>query len=191
MNSTPNIRTTNNILNNNGQNNFLSTHSLNNNTTASDEQTPSLWKISSLNIKGINDNTKQQLLYNYLETENIDFLLLQETNILELKQPALESHTHKVRSLINEKINIPPAYTFISSHITTTDKILGHGVGIIVKKPWDQHIFKVHKQDGYGLQIKLSFKGKFIINIISAYHPPCPQPTTLPDKSSRHGLRNK
>ncbi|RHZ89675.1 hypothetical protein Glove_13g297 [Diversispora epigaea] len=62
----------------------------------------------------------------------------------------------------------------------------GHGVAITLKKNIALHTFKKKELKGYALQLLLSFKGKYIIQLITIYNPP----QTTENASIRMKLKN-
>ncbi|CAG8822497.1 28539_t:CDS:1, partial [Dentiscutata erythropus] len=75
------------------------------------------WKIVTQNIKGLNDKTKQNILWNQCEKSKIDIIFLQETNIKTNSTTSFFSHTHTTQK--NEKflLNEPETYKTWNSSI--------------------------------------------------------------------------
>ncbi|RHZ59143.1 hypothetical protein Glove_365g27 [Diversispora epigaea] len=144
------------------------------------------WKIATQNIKGLNNKTKQSIFWNQCVKSKLDIIFLQETNIKEKRKNLFFSHTHSTQTRKEYVINEPKEYQTWFSSIEENTKKSGHGVAITLKKNIALHTFKFKELKGYALQLLLSFKGKYIVQLITIYNPP----QTTENASIRLKLKN-
>ncbi|RHZ74762.1 hypothetical protein Glove_219g192 [Diversispora epigaea] len=130
------------------------------------------WKIATQNIKGLKDKMKQNLFWNQCIKSNLDIIFIQETNIKKETKEFFFSHTYSTQTKEKYLINEPENYQTWILSLDEENKKSGHGVAISIKKEIALHIFKVKELKGYALQLLLSFKGKYIVQLITVYNPP-------------------
>lgn len=115
------------------------------------------WYIATQNIKGLVNITKQVLLFNLMKQENIDIMILTETNSSKDKL----KHMNKLQT----------KYKIFETPTPTANKGLGYGVAIILSKQIETHVYQHNSYKSYDSSLKLSFKGKNFVNIIGIYNP--------------------
>ncbi|RHZ80778.1 hypothetical protein Glove_132g276 [Diversispora epigaea] len=144
------------------------------------------WKIATQNIKGLKDKTKQNLFWNQYIKSNLDIIFIQETNIKKETKESFFSHTHSTQTKEKYLVNEPENYQTWISSLDKENKKLGHGIAISIKKEIALHVFKVKELKGYALQLLLSFKGKYIVQLITVYN----LPQTTENATIRLKLKN-
>lgn len=115
------------------------------------------WYISIQNIKGLTSQTKQVLLLNLMKQENLDIMILTETNFTKEK---LKKHL----------IGLQSKYDIYRTPASKFSKGLGFKIVIILNKDIGKHIYTHNTYNCYGLSLKLSFKGNHYIKIIGIYN---------------------
>ena len=111
------------------------------------------FKITTININGLNEEFKKQQLQHYYHQNNITIIGISDT---------------KFKKMINKKIMGDKKYKTFWAH---TEKQAG-GVGLIIQRDWAQHIGKITRWQGRILAIELIFKERRSIGIIQVYVPP-------------------
>ncbi|RHZ48148.1 hypothetical protein Glove_557g34 [Diversispora epigaea] len=170
----------NNDSNINNNNNNININSNNNNKKIKETENAKIqynkktikWKIATQNIKGLNDKTKQSIFWNQCIKSKLDIIFLQETNIKERNKNLFFSHTHSTQTKKEYLINEPKEYQTWFSSIEENTKKSRHRVAIILKKNIALHTFKKKELKGYALQLLLSFKEKYIVQLITIYNSP-------------------
>ena len=114
---------------------------------------PNSWKITTFNVRGINEEFKFHEIITWLEDNNIDIACLTETKISE--QIAINRMKHHPN--------------WISSWSIETNHTKGSGIGLLFKKSLGSHIFAWAKTPGRAITATLKFKGKISISIIGIY----------------------
>ena len=146
MNSTNNYNNIHpNILNSNTNNKPSSTS--NNMTT---------WKLTTHNIQGLNDKTKQTLWHNYCIKNNIDIAVITETQI-------------------NSQTPIK-YWKFKNYDSWWNNNTKGTGILLMLKKNIAHHISKIQTFSGRGTCIDLNFTKNIRIRIIGIYYPSSQNP---------------
>jgi endonuclease/exonuclease/phosphatase (EEP) superfamily protein YafD len=159
-----NININNNtILNNNNNDKNIS--------TLIDQEINYEWKIATYNIRGLNDNSKVQILEEWIIQNDLDFTILTETKLRPNNKPKF-----------NELAGMHTSF-FDSSDTHT----YGKGVAIVMKNQWARHVESISKLNGRLLHLTLKFKGKKTIHIIGCY---APAATTEKDKKETKQIIN-
>ncbi|RHZ59100.1 hypothetical protein Glove_365g14 [Diversispora epigaea] len=127
------------------------------------------------------------------ETENIEIQYDKKTIKWKIATQNIKSLNDKTKQSIfwNQSrkeylINEPKEYQTWFSSMEENIKKLGHGVAITLKKNIALYTFKKKELKGYALQLLLSFKGKYIVQLITIYNPP----QTTENASIRLKLKN-
>lgn len=84
----------------------------------------------------------------------------------------IASETNMNKSAIKSVCRHQSHYQVFSTETPVKGKKKGFGIAIFMNKEIGKHIYKQQECDAYGLALKLSFKGKHIINIVGLYYPP-------------------
>jgi exonuclease III len=113
-------------------------------------------KIGSLNVRGLNDNTKLKCLISYIKEEKFDIFGLSETKLQNFKNPP-----NKLDNFIIHWSNHPNKNQA--------------GTAIIINSTIYKHLYKTTTLNGFSTSIFLHFKPKIKICITQIYLPFNPQ----------------
>src|SRR6266487_5887383 len=116
-----------------------------------------IWKISTINVKGINNTEKFDDIMNWIIYNNFDMTILTETKL----RPILATfNSSKYQKNYTSHWTIDPEHTKSS------------GVAIITKKTTiGKHIYKYCSVKERCISIYCKFKGKKTITITGIYRP--------------------
>jgi exonuclease III len=112
------------------------------------------WKITTINVRGLNDSFKTERLFEYLQENDITMTGITETWLAP-------------RSIIRDHQDQYITYTTIPNE----KNYFGTGVGIIIKKELDKHIYKKNTFEDRGIYIDMAFKRNTKLRIITIYNP--------------------
>jgi ribonuclease HI len=121
------------------------------------------WKVATQNIRGLNEELKQQLWWKFCIENNLDIIALTETNLIKRNEWII-FNTQK-DSLSNDTRGY---YTWWASK---TKGGRGAGVGIMVNLDLAPHVYKIDRYEARAICLYLSFKGKFKVQIVAVYAP--------------------
>jgi exonuclease III len=117
------------------------------------KQTSHLWEIATINTQGLNDITKRELWFTYLQSSNFQIIIHTETN-------SKPSETHQWQ--------IPH---FKSWWCSDESQNIGQGIGISIRIQLSHRVFKLHTLPGRIIALDLSFPHKKYVRIIAIYFP--------------------
>src|SRR5947209_2340769 len=116
-----------------------------------------IWKIATINVKGINNNEKFDDVMNWIIHKDFDTTILTETKL----KPILA-----IFNSLKFKKNYTSHWTIDPEHTK------GSGVAIITKKSTiGKHTYKSHMTKGRAITIYNKYKGKKTITITGIYGP--------------------
>ncbi|CAG8777705.1 12107_t:CDS:2, partial [Dentiscutata erythropus] len=125
-------------------------------------------KFGTQNVRGINDNLKQNMWWEFCEKKTLDIVLLTETKTTKDS----EKNIFIDQVLLAKKRSQDPVYkTWWSSVLEANNNNMGSGLGLMIKTQLAQHVYKVNKFPGHGISILLSFKRKIVFQIVGIYVP--------------------
>jgi ribonuclease HI/endonuclease/exonuclease/phosphatase family metal-dependent hydrolase len=110
-------------------------------------------KIATHNVRGFNNETKQNIFKTFYKEKKIDIIGITETKL----------------NRNNGKICMNNIDSYKTWWETNEENTMGSGVGIMVKSELAKHIHKVHKSKGRLIAIDMKFKGHSDIRIINVY----------------------
>lgn len=84
----------------------------------------------------------------------------------------ISSETNMKRTDIKQMVKHQSRYQAFATKEPSKGKKKGFSIVILMDSSIGKYIYKRLECDAYGLALKLSFKGKHIINIIGLYYPP-------------------
>src|SRR4051812_14928195 len=128
-------------------------------------------RIANINVRGLKNKGKQQMVLDIFEKENLDILAIAETNLNQAEAKYLYRNNDKLRALWQGSEN------------------KGEGVGLIVRENLAKHIHKVHRVSERIIAIRMAFKGIKLV-IISIYLPSEPKGKEKSTKILEDFLRN-
>src|SRR5579871_4734631 len=111
------------------------------------------FRITTLNVRGLNNKSKQTLLIDHMEEYNIQIMGVSETNLSE-----------KTSKLIYDRNRIYHAY-----FAADDEQSRGAGVGIIITKQYNKYVRKCNSYKGRAVYIDLYIRGRQNIRIIQVY----------------------
>src|SRR6185436_9690786 len=123
-------------------------------------------KIATQNIRGITNITKQIDWLNFCEEKDFDIVGLTETWAKEENCKYIFKNDTIKKILRKDKNTDEYKYFWANGEQTN-----GSGVGIMIKKTWAKHVYKIDKYEGNAISIKLSFKKRIKLQIIVVYYP--------------------
>src|SRR6266516_7439194 len=115
----------------------------------------SQFKITTQNIQGLNNNTKQHQILTYMSDNNIDILSLSETHLNKQKSKIIYKHTPDYKAYFNND---------------STDSFAG--VGFLVSNNYTKYIHRIKGYKGRVIFMDLFLKGRYKLRIIQIYIPP-------------------
>ena len=162
------VNSINSISNTNNFNSIISLDSNTNSNTVETNNKPTLyckktWIVATQNIRGINDEFKQQLWWQYCIENKLDIVVLTETKLIKRNEWTTFYNSDKTTTE-----NIKSYSTWWASK---TKGGRGSGVGIMVCSELAPHVYKIDRFKARAICIYLSFKGKFKVQIIAVYAP--------------------
>jgi exonuclease III len=127
----------------------LNTQTLNISNSNSDNH---FWLIATCNLRGLSQQTKRDLWFQYCHNKNWDIIISTETD---------DSHQQSTYWKSNH-------YQSWWSHGTNN---LGQGLGISLKSNLAKHTFKIQEWAGRIISIDLAFPQKRYLRILGVYYP--------------------
>jgi exonuclease III len=111
------------------------------------------WEIATINTQGLNDTTKRELWFAYLQSTNFQIIIHSETNS---------------KSSETDHWQIPHFKSWwCSDELQNT----GQGIGISLCTHLSHRVFKTHLLPGRTIALDLSFPHKKYLRIIATYFP--------------------
>src|SRR5215212_11179261 len=110
-------------------------------------------KIATHNVRGFNNETKQNIFKTFYKEKKIDIIGITEIKL----------------NRNNGKICMNNIDSYKTWWETNEDNTMGSGVGIMVKSELAKHIHKVHKCKGRLIAVDMKFKGHSDVRIINVY----------------------
>jgi exonuclease III/ribonuclease HI len=112
------------------------------------------WKITTINVKGINDTLKSDRLFDYINENKIDITGITET-------------------WLGPNKSLKDVSGNYSTYTTTPNpnSYYGTGVGLILKNKYTKHIYKKQFYTDRGICIDMAFKRNTKIRVINIYNP--------------------
>jgi len=110
-------------------------------------------KIATHNVRGFNNETKQNIFKTFYKEKKIDIIGITETKL----------------NRNNGKICMNNIDSYKTWWETNEDNTMGSGVGIMVKSELAKHIHKVHKCKGRLIAVDMKFKEHSDVKIINIY----------------------
>src|SRR5438270_9555656 len=110
------------------------------------------WKLATINVKGINDQSKFDDVIHWIQTNDFDITILTETKL----DPIKAFHNFDNKNKIQK--NYKNSWTIDHDHPK------GSGVSIITKKETvGKHHYKTTILEGRIIQMHFRFKGKITV----------------------------
>src|SRR4051812_1071022 len=109
-------------------------------------------KIANLNVRGLKNKSKQQMLLDIFEKEELDILAVAETNLSHAEAKYLYRNDGKIRAWWQGS------------------ESRGAGVGLIIKEELAKHTHKIFRISERLLAVKMAFRGSKL-TILSVYLP--------------------
>src|SRR6266496_1798937 len=119
-----------------------------------DNNTDSLLRFATLNVRGLNDTDKQDTLIDMIQDLKLDVLGISETN---LKASASKHFSNRLNN-----------HVFYST-AADDDKLLGIGTGLIISKELNRHVQRFETYTNRACFIDLFFRGNNRMRLIQVY----------------------
>src|SRR6266496_5813185 len=118
-----------------------------------DNNTDSLLRFATLNVRGLNDTDKQDTLMDMIQDLKLDVLSISETN---LKASASKHFSNRLNN-----------HVFYST--ADEDRLLGIGTELIISKELNKHVQRFEIYTNRACYIDLFFRGKNKMRLIQVY----------------------
>src|SRR4051812_29876262 len=112
------------------------------------------WNIGTVNIRGINNQDKQDDIKEWHKSNNMTITSITETRTNELTNKFLKNHYKEV---------------LIYATTDPTD-INGSGTAIMINRNLNAHIHNIQEEPGRAITLTLKFEGKITLVITSIYN---------------------
>src|SRR6266542_1624903 len=119
-----------------------------------DNNTDSLLRFATLNVRGLNDTDKQDTLMDMIQDLKLDVLGISETN---LKASASKHFSNRLSN-----------HLFYST-AANDDKLLGIGTGLIISKELNRHVQRFETYTNRACFVDLFFRGNNRMRLIQVY----------------------
>ncbi|KAG9292549.1 hypothetical protein G9A89_006920 [Geosiphon pyriformis] len=119
------------------------------------------WKIGTVNVRGLNNLGKAEEVLCWIIEEQFDFVIVTETKITPTKKKGVFFGSNEYHAFWK----------------SSTEKQIGTGVGILVKKCWIHHVETIKEFHERLLYLGLKFRGRVSVYIIGLYMPASKLPT--------------
>src|SRR6266498_3104700 len=119
-----------------------------------DNNTDSLLRFATLNVRGLNDTDKQDTLMDMIQDLKLDVLGISETN---LKASASKHFSNRLSN-----------HVFYST-AANDDKLLGIGTGLIISKELNRHVQRFETYTNRACFVDLFFRGNNRMRLIQVY----------------------
>src|SRR6266542_3939810 len=119
-----------------------------------DNNTDSLLRFATLNVRGLNDTDKQDTLMDMIQDLKLDVLGISETN---LKASASKHFSNRLSN-----------HVFYST-AADNNKLLGIGTGLIISKELNRHIQRFETYTNRACFVDLFFRGNNRMRLIQVY----------------------